>query len=313
MEIYNTLTEYIKKYDNILIMTHKNPDLDGITSAIMLSQIINSFDKKSNILVKNTITNKSVNKMLQKLNENNINYNIVNNVTNESLLIILDVNKEAILENKKVLELFDDVIVIDHHIKSNNYIKSTISYVNANLSSIAEFMTNYAKYLNKKIDSILATSLLAAIEIDTNNYTFKTNSDTHKTSAYLFDCGADNIIKQDILKESKDEYLKRQELLKNTQMIKDKAICLFDNKIYKKEELALTSEELISFEGIEASFTIGKIEPKVIGISARSTGYINVEEIMTKLNGGGHFNEAATEIQNKSLSEVKQMLLEVIK
>lgn len=49
---------------------------------------------------------------------------------------------------------------------------------------------------------------------------------------------------------------------------------------------------------------------KLIGISARSTGKINVQVLMEALGGGGHFTNAATQIKDKSLDEVKKMLIQ---
>ncbi|TXX29210.1 DHH family phosphoesterase, partial [Escherichia coli] len=46
------------------------------------------------------------------------------------------------------------------------------------------------------------------------------------------------------------------------------------------------------------------------GISARSTGKINVQVLMEALGGGGHFTNAATQIKDKSLDEVKKMLIQ---
>ena len=63
---------------------------------------------------------------------------------------------------------------------------------------------------------------------------------------------------------------------------------------------------------IEASFTIGHIDNEFIGISARSIGNIDVEQIMSKLNGGGHKTTAATQIKTDSLEEVKQSLITVL-
>ena len=50
-----------------------------------------------------------------------------------------------------------------------------------------------------------------------------------------------------------------------------------------------------------------------IGISARSLGKVDVQKIMKKLNGGGNKTDAATQIKNSNLSEVKQMLLNALK
>ena len=52
-QIFNSLTQLIKEYNNILIMTHKNPDFDGMGAAFGLQQIINSFNKTSYICINN--------------------------------------------------------------------------------------------------------------------------------------------------------------------------------------------------------------------------------------------------------------------
>lgn len=316
-EIFDNLTTFIKESNNVIIMTHSNIDLDGISSSICLYEIIKSFKTNVYIYLNKKITNKAVNNVLDKLQESRYNINYIYDDTYKNIkdfsLIILDTNKIDLIENPDILNFTDNIVVIDHHMKSTNYIINTkLSYINANLSSIAEFMTGYILYLNKKISPLLSTILLSAIAIDTNNFTVKTTSSTHQKASKLLDLGANNIEVNEILKENKDEYLKRQDLIKNAYVVNNIAICVFDDLIYKKEDLAITSQELISFEDIEAGFTIGKISKKEIGISARSIGNIDVCEIMKKLNGGGHFTEAACVLKNSNLEEAHSKLMEVL-
>ena len=97
--------------------------------------------------------------------------------------------------------------------------------------------------------------------------------------------GADNIEKQKLLKENKDKYCKRQEFIKKSYMITDDmALCVMDTNKYMRYELALNSEELLQFDDVEASFTIGYINNDTVGVSARSIGKIDVENIMRKLD-----------------------------
>ena len=49
-----------------------------------------------------------------------------------------------------------------------------------------------------------------------------------------------------------------------------------------------------------------------MGISARSRSRINVQRIMEELGGGGHFNLAAAQLRNVSLSMVTARLKDVI-
>ena len=45
-ELFEILNENIKKHDEIIIMTHARPDLDGMGSALALFKIIKLMDKK---------------------------------------------------------------------------------------------------------------------------------------------------------------------------------------------------------------------------------------------------------------------------
>lgn len=155
--------------------------------------------------------------------------------------------------------------------------------------------------------------MLAGIEVDTNEFNIKTSPETFKTAAYLLELGANNIDKQNLLKENKENYCKRQDFIKKSYMInKNMALCVMDKNIYERYQLALISEDLLQFDDVEASFTIGFIDKNIIGISARSIGEIDVEAIMRSLGGGGHQTDAACTIESKKLEEVKQKLLQSI-
>ena len=45
-----------------------------------------------------------------------------------------------------------------------------------------------------------------------------------------------------------------------------------------------------------------------VGISARSDGTVNVQKIMESLDGGGHYSAAATELEEKTIEEAKELL-----
>ena len=94
---------------------------------------------------------------------------------------------------------------------------------------------------------------------------------------------------------------------------KNTAVCIFDENVYEKRDLAIVAEELLQFENVEASYAIGYVNKNIIGISARSIGTVDVETIMTKLGGGGHMNEAATQLEDLSLKEAFEKLKGAIK
>ena len=94
---------------------------------------------------------------------------------------------------------------------------------------------------------------------------------------------------------------------------KDVAICVLDNKVYYRSDLAEISEDLLTLDKVEAAFTIGRTETNKVSISARSLGNYDVKKIMIELGGGGHKNEAATQITGSTMEEVKNKLIELIK
>ena len=72
------------------------------------------------------------------------------------------------------------------------------------------------------------------------------------------------------------------------------------------------SEALLSFENIEASFTIGQLNNTTVGISARSLGNVDVCDIMKKLGGGGHITDAAAQVENITIKALEKQLKQVI-
>lgn len=319
-KIFNKLTELIKNNDEIYIMTHYNPDFDGMGSAIALQQIINKFKKKSYIIKNVKAQDKSLNKAYKYLIDEGIEHCFINktealnNIKEDSVLIVLDTHKKQLLEIPDLVDKTDNVVVLDHHVKSKDNIKEgIISYINSNLSSTVELIAHYIKYLNFSINPLVATFLLIGLEIDTNNFKLKTTDKTYETAAFLSRQGADNILKQELLQEEKENYVEKQKLIEQSYMVKDHiSLCIADAKEYANQDLAVVAEKLLQFENVEASFVIGKLKDERIGISARSIGTIDVEEIMQQMGGGGHLNEAATQIENSTIEEVKNQLINIL-
>lgn len=319
-DIFKKLTQLIKNASNIIFMTHQNMDLDGFGSILALSEIANSFKKENYILINNKQKNTAIVKSLKKLREDNILFNYIykkdvyNYLNSDTIVIILDVHKSNMVEMPSLLSKTNNIVVIDHHVKCKQYIQNTVlNYINSNISSTIEIVSGYLKYLNKKVRPTVATIMLAGMEIDTNSFNVKTTASTYETAAYLTNLGASNVLKQEILKEDKNEYMTRQYYIENSYIIYDKiAICPLDNKIVDKDTLAQIAESLLQFENIEISFCIGYISESYVGISARSIGTYNVETIMKQLNGGGHTTEAATQLKNINIESAVNMLINEI-
>ena len=212
--LFLKLNQIIKEYDSFIIMGHKDPDLDSLGSSLGLCEIIESFGKKAYVFLNDKHLenyNSNINQAFDKMEKDVVcvNERSYKKVSGKTLLIVTDVHIQDRLEYPKLVDIYD-TIVLDHHIKSKNYIKDTrFLYIDTNLSSMSELITFYAEYVNIDLDNVIATILLAGIEIDTNGFNLKTTSNTYEAASTLMEMGADSILKQELLKESKEEYMKR--------------------------------------------------------------------------------------------------------
>ena len=74
---------------------------------------------------------------------------------------------------------------------------------------------------------------------------------------------------------------------------------------------AQTADEILNINDIEAAFVLCEEKEKII-ISARSLGEINVQIILERLGGGGHFTAAGVQIENIFIDEAIKKLKQVI-
>ena len=159
-----------------------------------------------------------------------------------------------------------------------------------------------------------SSTLDAGIIVDTRNFTLRTGSRTFD-AAKLFTCPWCRYdINATLLKDDVDTYINRSELIRTVE-VQDNGIAIAhgsNEKIYHPVTVAQAADELLSLEGIEASYVVAKREDNLIGISARSLGSINVQLTMEALGGGGHLTNAATQLKGLSIEEAIEQLQQAI-
>jgi len=162
------------------------------------------------------------------------------------------------------------------------------------------------------ISSLEATIMLTGIVVDTNNFMYRTGSRTYEAAAYLRTHGADSIKMKNLLRESLDDIKLKAQLLTLADVVLGRfSIVIVPEEIHPDRTLlAKISDAQLEIDHIEASFTVGQLSDGTIGISARSIDRFNVQDLMEKLGGGGHLNNAATQIKDTDTEHVKLMLIE---
>lgn len=315
------LKKSINKAKKVFLIAHKDLDLDAISSCIAMSYLLKKIKKESFIIIDDTTNELGVEKVLRELDGC---YKIITSSELEdnkhkknkkNLLIVLDTNKKDLLQNKEVLDNFDKKIVIDHHELGKNSIYDAYQIVDSNCSSASQMIVQILNEYKIEITPYLATILLSGIVLDTNNFTLNTNEETFYSAYYLTVYGASNKKVHYLLKQDIDQYVEQQKLLTNIEIIDNKIAIAkgTPHATYRREDLARIAETLLLFENIELSLVIGKVNKEDVGISARSFGNIDVEELLTNLGGGGNKQYGAASIKNKKISEVVEKVKKELK
>ena len=315
-----SIMKYIRNSKTIFLMAHKQLDLDALGSVIGFYEIIRKKRKNCYIIIDEKIHESGVEKVLKELTGclNIIKSSEIEDYKypreKKNLLIILDTNKRELVQSEKALELIDRQIIIDHHNIGNTTMKKADRLIKPEVSSTCEILTEIIELNDIELDPYYATVILAGIVLDTNNFTLKTSKETYYSAYYLSCLGASASKVQYLLKQDIEEYKEREKILTNIETINNKIAITKASpySIYRKEELAKCADTLLFFNNIEASFVIGKISKDEIGISARSLGEYDINEILSNFKGGGESYHGAATVKETKISKVHEELKEII-
>ncbi len=315
-----SIEELIKHASNVLIMGHKNSDLDAIGSAIGLSETVKSLGVDVKIVVdeKSTMAKPLIDYYKREVdNDIFISPDRANGeVEDETLVIVTDVMRPGFSDAPDLLSIAHRIVVIDHHRMSVDHIaNSTIFYHQPNSSSAGEMVTELIRYMPSKlkISKYGAEALLSGIYLDTKNFTLKTGVRTFEAAAYLKERGADTITVRKLFSATSEENAMISEIV-NSARIKGKYAFA---KTYVKDAsvrlaAAKAADELLNIENVDASFVIFPGVNGDISVSARSYGRVNVQVIMEQLGGGGHQTMAAAQIKDTDVDNVENLIEETI-
>lgn len=320
--IGHALREIVLESKNIYIMGHKYPDMDAMGSAVGIYDICKACNKQANIVLDNS--NDSIDEFVKRLKDNEYYSDIfiskddaIKNCTKDTLVVVVDTHRPSFTECPELTMISDKVVVIDHHRRGVEFINDTVLLFHETyVSSTCEMVTELVQYMEDdvKINKLTAEGLMAGICLDTKNFAFKTGVRTFEAASYLKKKGADTIEVKKLFNSTLIDFVTKAEIIQSAKVI-DEKICL----AYSKAEVsniniivAQAADELLNIKDVEASFVLGKTKSGTIFVSARSLGSINVHVLMEKLGGGGHIDIAGAQIEDTSLEEGYNKVLDII-
>ncbi len=320
--ISHALGNLIRDSERVLIMGHAKPDMDAMGAAIGVLKAVRLQQRPGYIVLDDR--NPSIERLMEAVaNHDELKDRIVSPeralqlAGPGTLLIMVDTHKPSLTIEPRLLSKVKRVVVIDHHRRGEEFVQDPVLvYLESYASSTSELVTELLQYQGNRIslDTLEATALLAGMAVDTRNFMVRAGSRTFEAASFLRRHGADLTMVQTLLKEDLQQFVKRAEIVKNTEVVYDKiAIAVAEeDERYGQLLIAQAADTLLNMQGITASFVIGTLEDGRVAISARSQGDLNVQLVMEALGGGGHLTNAAVQLKGVTLAEARERLLKTL-
>ena len=308
------LREIISSKDQVLIMGHRLADADSFGAAVGIYRIARILDKKAHIVLNDVSTSiKPMVDLFMDHEDDEENMIIGSQQSLEyagsgTVLVVVDVNKPSITECPELLRMCKSIVVLDHHRQGTEIIENaTLSYVEAYASSTCEMVSEILQYIGEsiRISPEEADCMYSGIMIDTNNFMSKTGVRTFEAAAFLRRNGADVTRVRKLFREDAIEYKAKADAVSQAEIYRNAfAISTCSSEDIQSPTIvgAQAANELLNIRGVKASFILTEYQNQIF-VSARSIDEINVQIIMERMGGGGHWNTAGCQLSGISISE----------
>ena len=301
--IANALADQIRQSDSVIIMGHRQSDLDAIGSAIGLLRMCKMCDVPSVIAVRSkaTLAGQLLDVSTKQEDHNFIEpeetYKLI---TPRTLLIVTDTYQKRLLEDQKIYEKCSRVVVIDHHRMAVGHIDNPILlYHEPFASSASELVCELLQFMpaQNNITQLEAQALLSGIMLDTRSFALHVGVRTFEAAAWLRSRGAETAATKRLFNISKEEYEARAAIVEGAYLYKGCAIATSDElDPAMSVVLPMAANDLLTINGVDASF-VAIAKNGGVNISARSMGELNVQVILEPLGGGGHLTMAGAQLR----------------
>ena len=152
--------------------------------------------------------------------------------------------------------------------------------------------------------------MLSGIMVDTKNFTRSTGVRTFSAALYLRGEGGNSEIAHTFFNEDFNDFSAEAKFGTNVMIYRDTIAITTSTGSGSGDDRTAASkaaDKLLTVKNVDAAFALVPIN-NIIHISARSNGNVNVQLILEKLNGGGHFNIAGAQVPGKNMRETLERL-----
>jgi len=321
--VAHAVREIMEGADEVYVMGHHNEDFDCFGAAMGVAKMARVLEKPVHIVLSDM--NEGIDKftdLLQGKEEYEDIFVRAEDLTTMTalnpVLIVVDTHIPHLVADPTLLERIPQVVVIDHHRRSEHFIKNPLLvYIEPASSSTSELVTELLAYFSDDLmlSRLDATALYSGIVVDTKNFAVQTGVRTFDAAAYLRRSGADPVMVRHLFRSDYDTTVALAKTKARAELYDGGLIVSHIPETIPNVQViaAQAADSLLRIENVCMSIVIFQLPNKVVGLSARSTGDMNVQVIMEAFGGGGHQNVAGAQVENGDLQAIKAKAIEISK
>ena len=311
--ILSKIAALLNRGKKFLLMTHKDPDVDGIGSMLALGRALISKNKEIVLLTEEPLVSpviflEGADKVVQ----------ILSFPDDYDAVLALDcAEKSRIGFSKAFVDNAEPLINIDHH--GTNDFFGDINLVDEKSSSTGELIYRLIKNAGFPMDLAVAKNIYAAIMTDTGSFRYSNTTPlSFRIAAEMMDYG---VKPWELSRRIMDEYgharLKLLRLALDTIEFHNKGqigIIMITREMFEATHAdRADSDKFVDYprfvSGVELAVLIRQKGENEYKFSLRSNGLIDVARLASRFGGGGHIRAAGFDADG-SISDLKRKFLQ---
>ena len=321
--VAHALRDIMENSDEVYVMGHHNEDYDAFGAAMGIACMARSLGKKVHIVLSEM--NEGIDRIVDLVQKDEAYEglflrpgDITETPSLSSLLVVVDAHIPHILADPALLERIPKVVVIDHHRRSEHFVKNPLLvYIETASSSASELVTELLMYFGDNIrpTRLDATALYSGVVVDTKNFNVGAGVRTFDAAAYLRRAGADPVLVRTLFQSDYETTVSLARAKANAVYYPGGLIVGSLPDLLPNGQIiaAQAADGMLRVDSVRMSIYVFPLASDVVGISARSSGEMNVQVIMEAFGGGGHVNVAGAQVKGVPLDEVRAQVVEKAK
>ena len=298
----------LKKWDNLLLLTHVRPDGDTIGSAAALCRALRDMDKTAYLLYNPEIT--------ATYEPYAAPYWAEDGFVPEHIISV-DVAALSLLPENAAIYQDRIALAIDHHPSDGGF--AAEAYVDPSAAAAGEIVYGIITQLTP-VTPAIALPLYVAISTDCGCFVYaNTTARTHRIAAALMEQVDVSAVNKALFRtKSKVRLAMESRMASEMELYDNDRVVVMSIPLSLREEMHATEadiEELSSLaalvEGTDCGITLRELKLGTVKISVRSGPRIDACAACRKIGGGGHRAASGATVEG-TMEQAKQAILAAV-